>query len=65
MTTQNAVAGDIWEVVTCNTRKTVGLLRLVSPMNYTYNVTHKKLINIKTQTGGISKHLIYETMGKN
>ena len=33
-------------------------------MNYTYNITHKKHINMKTQTGGKSKHPIYETMVK-
>ena len=27
-------------------------------MNYTYNITHKKHINMKTQTGGKSKHPI-------
>ena len=33
-------------------------------MNYTYNITHKKHINMKTQTGGNSKRLIYGTMEK-
>lgn len=33
-------------------------------MNYTYNITHKKLINIKTQTGGNSKHLIMKLWEK-
>ena len=33
-------------------------------MNYT-NITHKQHFNMKTQTGVVSKRLIYETMGKN
>ena len=33
-------------------------------MNCTDNITHKKHINMKRQTGGNSKLLIYENMGE-